>query len=86
MYLSEFCDVKYEEKHNVAFVEWKKFCCQDDYRRPLEYALDIGHTFFSGLITGLANGIGAGAMLVGLIYAYSNIKNLREAKERLPNR
>ena len=40
-YLSEFCDVKYEEKHNVVFVEWKKFCCREDYRKPLEYALDI---------------------------------------------
>ena len=39
--LSEFCDVKYEEKHNVVFVEWKKFCCREDYRKPLEYALDI---------------------------------------------
>lgn len=45
--------------------------------------VDIGHTFFSGLITGLANGIGPGAMIVGLLYAYSNIKNLREAKKRL---
>ena len=50
------------------------------------HKVDIGHTFFSGLITGLANGIGPGAMIVGLLYAYSNIKNLREAKERLRNR
>lgn len=48
--------------------------------------VDIGHTFFSGLITGLANGIGPGAMIVGLLYAYSNIKNLREMKARLRNR
>lgn len=41
MYLSEYCDVKYEEKYNVAFVTWKKFCCKDDYRKPLEYALEI---------------------------------------------
>lgn len=50
------------------------------------HKVDIGHTFFSGLITGLANGIGPGAMIVGLLYAHSNIKNLREAKERLLNR
>ena len=50
------------------------------------HKVDIGHTFFSGLITGLANGIGSGAMIVGLLYAYSNIKNLREMKERLRNR
>ncbi len=41
MYLSEYCDVRYEEKHNVAFVVWKKFCCNEDYRKPLEYALEI---------------------------------------------
>ena len=50
------------------------------------HKVDIGHTFFSGLITGLANGIGPGAMIVGLLYAYSNIKHLREEKERLRNR
>ena len=41
MYISEFCDVKYEENHNVVFVKWKKFCCREDYRKPLEYALEI---------------------------------------------
>lgn len=47
--------------------------------------VDIGHTFFSGLVHGLSDGIGPGAMLVGLIYAYTNIKKLREEKERLLN-
>ena len=41
MYLSEFCDVAYEEEKNVVFVKWKKFCCMEDYRKPLEYALEI---------------------------------------------
>ena len=41
MYLSEYCDVKYEETYNVVFVKWKKFCCKEDYRKPLEYALEI---------------------------------------------
>jgi len=41
MYSSEFCDVKYSEEYNVAFVTWKKFCCMNDYRAPLEYALEI---------------------------------------------
>lgn len=41
MYLSEYCDVSYEEKYNTVFVKWKKFCCKDDYRKPLLYALDI---------------------------------------------
>ncbi len=40
-YNSEFCEVKYEPNYNVVFVKWKKFCCNDDYRAPLEYALDI---------------------------------------------
>jgi len=48
--------------------------------------VDIGHTFFSGLVTGISNGIGPGAMIVGLIYAYKNIKNLCEAKDRLLNK
>ena len=41
MYLSEYCDVDYNETYNVVFVKWKKFCCKDDYRKPLEYALEI---------------------------------------------
>lgn len=41
MYLSEYCDVKYDKKYNVVFVTWKKFCCKDDYRKPLEYILEI---------------------------------------------
>ena len=41
MYKSEFCDVNYNEELNVVFVKWKKFCTQDDYRKPLMVALDI---------------------------------------------
>ena len=41
MYQSEFCDVTYLDDLNVVFVKWKKFCCQDDYRNPLLYAIDI---------------------------------------------
>jgi len=41
MYRSEYCDVSYEEKYNVVLVVWKKFCCMEDYRQPLEYALEI---------------------------------------------
>ena len=25
----------------MVFVKWKKFCCMEDYRKPLEYALEI---------------------------------------------
>lgn len=41
MFQSEFCHVNYNEDLNIAFVKWKKFCRQDDYRNPLLYALDI---------------------------------------------
>lgn len=41
MYLSEFCDVEYNEKHSVVLVTWKKFCCGEDYRRPLLHSLEI---------------------------------------------
>lgn len=48
--------------------------------------VDLGRTFWAGLIQGLSDGIGPAAMLVGLIYAYSNIKKLRSEKERLMSR
>ncbi len=41
MYKTEYCEVHYEETYNVVFVKWKEFCCFDDYRKPLEYALNI---------------------------------------------
>lgn len=41
MYSSEYSDVSYLEDLNVAYVTWKKFCCRDDYRKPLLCALDI---------------------------------------------
>ena len=44
MYKSEFCDVSYNEELNIVFVKWKKFCKQDDYRKPILYALDIMKT------------------------------------------
>lgn len=40
-YTSEFCEVAYKPDHNIVFVKWKKFCCNEDYRAPLEYALNI---------------------------------------------
>jgi len=33
--------VTYLEDLNVVFVKWKKFCRQDDYRKPLLYAIEI---------------------------------------------
>lgn len=40
-YLSEYCDVCYNAAYNVVFVKWKKFCCKEDYRKPLHFALNI---------------------------------------------
>ena len=41
MYKSEYCDVNYNEDLNIVFVKWKKFCFQDNYRKPLLAALEI---------------------------------------------
>lgn len=41
MYNTKYCEVHYEKDDNVVFVKRKEFCCFDDYRKPLEYALDI---------------------------------------------
>jgi hypothetical protein len=41
MYKSDYCDVSFLEDLNVVFVKWKKFCRQDDYRKPLLCALEI---------------------------------------------
>lgn len=61
-YLSEFCDIHYEEKNNVVFVAWKKFCCGRDYREPLEFALAIikshkGCNYVADTRTGFENHI-----------------------------
>lgn len=41
MYQSEFCEVSYKREPNIVFVKWKKFCCQEDYRNPLLYAIEV---------------------------------------------
>ncbi|MDO4491863.1 MAG: helix-turn-helix transcriptional regulator [Lachnospiraceae bacterium] len=48
--------------------------------------VDLGRTFMAGLLVGIIEGIGPGAMVVGLFYAYRNFKSLRETKDRLLNR
>jgi len=40
-YESEFCDVSYQEEKNLVFVEWKKYCEFDTYRKPLMVALEV---------------------------------------------
>lgn len=41
MYTSEYCNVKYIEEYKIVLVEWKKFCCYEEYRKPLKHALEI---------------------------------------------
>ncbi len=56
MYLSEYCDVVYNEQYNVVFVTWKKFCCKDDYRKPLECALEIIKQYSCDYVADTRNG------------------------------
>lgn len=39
VYWSEFAEVRYDALCNAAFVKWKKFCCNEDYRKPLREAV-----------------------------------------------
>lgn len=41
MFDSEFCNIKYISQDNAVLLTWKKFCCGDNYRNPLEFALEI---------------------------------------------
>lgn len=38
---TQFCYVKYNEKDNIVFLQWKKFCCLDDYRKPTLFAAKL---------------------------------------------
>ncbi len=40
-YNSEYCHVEYLERDNIVFLEWKKFCCGDSYRAPVQFVLDL---------------------------------------------
>lgn len=41
VYLSDSCDVYYLSDKNVVLVHWKKYCELDEYRTPLEQALQV---------------------------------------------
>ena len=41
VYLSEYSDVFYVEDKNVVLVHWKKYCELEQYRKPLECALNV---------------------------------------------
>ena len=47
--------------------------------------VDIGHTFYSGFVLGLCDGIAPGAMFVGLCFTYTIVKRLKEEKARILN-
>lgn len=54
---SEYCNVKYIEKDNIVFLQWKKFCCFDDYRRPTLFASNLLSEFNNiNLIVDARNG------------------------------
>ncbi len=44
MFSSQYCDVAYNDEYNVVFVKWKSYCHHEDYRAPLEYALEVMRT------------------------------------------
>ncbi len=54
---SEFSNVRYIEEDNVVFLQWKKFCCFEDYRKPATFALELLRQFpASNLIVDARNG------------------------------
>ena len=55
-YYSEYCDVEYLPSHNVVLVIWKKFCCQENYRSPLEFALNIINKYKCDYVADTRNG------------------------------
>lgn len=42
---SEHCSVCYISEYNVVFLQWKKFSCGDDYRKPALFALSLLEKF-----------------------------------------
>ena len=41
MFEKEFAKIEYIEKDNVVFHTWKKECHYDNYRKPVEYSLEM---------------------------------------------
>jgi len=41
MFKSEFCEIKYLAQHNAVYCQWKAYCQYEDYRKPLEFGLDL---------------------------------------------
>ena len=55
-YYSEYCDVEYLQSHNVVLVIWKKFCSHENYRKPLEFALNIINKYKCDYVADTRNG------------------------------
>lgn len=57
MFDSEFCSVDYIENQNIILLTWKKFCCNNNYRKPVSYALELLQTYKgSNIIIDARNG------------------------------
>lgn len=41
MFENEYAKIEYIEKDHVVFHTWKKECHFDDYRKPVEYSLEL---------------------------------------------
>ena len=38
---SEFCHIRNNLEDKVVFLTWKRFCCYEDYRNPVRFALKL---------------------------------------------
>lgn len=55
-YESEYCNVSYIEEKNLVFVEWKKYCEFDTYRKPLMIALQVIKEYKCDYVADTRNG------------------------------
>jgi hypothetical protein len=54
---SEFCHICYQPEDKVVFLTWKQFCCYEDYRQPVRFALKLLQEYpGSNLVVDARNG------------------------------
>jgi len=54
---SEYANVRFDKENNVVVITWKQFCCDDDYRKPTTFALDLLDLYLgSNLVVDARNG------------------------------
>ncbi|WP_345970896.1 hypothetical protein WCX72_03380 [Sulfurimonas sp. HSL1-6] len=41
MFETAYCKVEYLENKNAVFCQWKQFCNAENYRKPLEFGLEL---------------------------------------------